>query len=184
MSEINKDKIRSMKSSKRLILSKQEKFWHYSVVPFILIVPILTTYGFVKDYLGVYEGVRTPSEMIGGYLFVIPAILFFVIQWNRLKFKTYKTKVTDNEFETALKKTANELGWSIEQSKNGFVRAHRTWSWSSSWGELITIIYEEDQLLINSICDPNAPFISVVSYGWNKKNIKTFIRNIQVYDTH
>ena len=34
-----------------------------------------------------------------------------------------------------------------------------------------------NELLINSICDPDH-MSSVASYGWNRKNIKTFIKNL------
>lgn len=164
---------------KKVKLYKWEKFWHYSVVPFLLIVPMLITWNFIEYYLGIYEGVRSPFEMVNGYLFIIPAILFYYIQKKRLKLKTYEIRTTEEDFKKAFEKTAIELDWSIEQQSKNFIRAHRGWSWSSSWGELITIIREEDKILINSICDPNAVFISVFSYGWNKRNVKTFVENLK-----
>ena len=42
---------------------------------------------------------------------------------------------------------------------------------------MVTIIKDKDRLLVNSICDPNN-MCSVVSYGWNRKNIKTFLKNL------
>ena len=42
-----------------------------------------------------------------------------------------------------------------------------------SWGEQITIIWEKDKILFNSICDPDrSP--SIASFGMNRKNRKTF----------
>jgi hypothetical protein len=42
---------------------------------------------------------------------------------------------------------------------------------------MITIIRLKDGLLINSICDPDKRS-SVVSFGWNRKNIRTFLKNL------
>jgi hypothetical protein len=42
---------------------------------------------------------------------------------------------------------------------------------------MITIIKDKDRLLLNSICDPNKGS-SVASFGWNKRNIDTFLKNL------
>jgi len=41
---------------------------------------------------------------------------------------------------------------------------------------MVTIIRDPDRLLINSICDPDN-ISSVASYGWNRKNSRTFLKN-------
>lgn len=179
MSKISESDITNMKLTRKVKLYRKELFWHYSIIPFLLIVPVLVTWNLVEHYLGIYEGVRSPLEIANGYLFIIPAVLFYYIQKKRLRLKSYEIATTEENFKQAFEKTAIELDWSVEQQKKNFIRAHRGWSWSSSWGELITIIREEDKILINSICDPNAVFISVVSYGQNKRNIKTFIENLK-----
>lgn len=179
---MDSDQISRMKSTKRIGLSKSQLFWHYSIVPFLLIVPILTTWNLIEYYvLGTYEGVRTPKELLtsGSYLFLIPAFILYFIQRARLRLKEYRIPNTNESFKGALEKTARELGWEVEDNKNEYVRLHRKWNWSASWGELITIIRDGDRILINSICDPDAFFISVVSYGWNKKNVKTFLGNLK-----
>src|SRR5690606_8683166 len=36
---------------------------------------------------------------------------------------------------------------------------------------------DRDRLLLNSICDPNQ-WSSITSYGWNKRNINSFLKNL------
>lgn len=180
MSKINKTDIELMKQTGSIKLFKWELFWHYSVVLFLFLGPIFLVWDFIQYYQGTYDGVRSPHERVWITIpFGIMAIIFYFIQRNRLKFKTYAIKATADQFKEAFEKTATELEWSVEQQDRGFIRAHRSWNWTTSWGELITIVREKDQVLINSICDPNAIFISVVSGGWNKRNVKTFIKNLE-----
>lgn len=42
---------------------------------------------------------------------------------------------------------------------------------------MTTIIKEPDRLLLNSISDPNLRS-SIISFGWNKKIIDTFLKNL------
>ncbi len=48
---------------------------------------------------------------------------------------------------------------------------------SGSWGEQITILFDDDRILINSICDPDKKS-SVVSMGRNKKNVSKLLEEI------
>jgi hypothetical protein len=70
-----------------------------------------------------------------------------------------------------------EYEWRIELNTKEVFRGYRPWSWTGSWGEMITIIKDKDRLLLNSICDPHMQS-SVASYGWNKRNIETFLKNL------
>lgn len=180
MSKINKIDIALMRQTGNIKLFKWEVFWHYSVVLFFLLSPISLVWDFIQYYQGTYHGVRSPHERLWIMIpFVIIAVIFYFIQRNRLKLKSYTISATADQFKEAFEKTAEELGWSVEQQDRSFIRAHRSWNWATSWGELITIVREKDRILINSICDPNAIFISVVSDGWNKRNVKTFIKNLE-----
>lgn len=173
--------LNEMIKEKRVKLSKAETFWHYSIVPFLLIVPLITTWSLIQYYLlDTYTGVREPNELVAGYYFVIPAFIMLFIQRNRLKFKVLMVRgVSQEMFDEAIEMTSEALGWQIETFSKNYIRAYRPWSWSGSWGELITIIRDRDKILVNSICNPNAIFMSIASYGWNKKNVRTFINNLK-----
>lgn len=88
---------------------------------------------------------------------------------KQLSFKEYQIKYSKVDFEKALKETANTLDWVIDSEEGKVVIAHRNWNWSNSWGELITIVKDTDKIYINSINNPDAIFVSLFSYGWNKK---------------
>ncbi|MGK6353483.1 hypothetical protein [Parapedobacter sp. DT-150] len=169
-----------MSKTEKIKLSFSQLCWHYSIVPFLLIVPLLEAWDLLNYYmLRKYDGVRNPSELVTVSLaFVALSILFYFIQKRRLRFREFNIPCTNEAFDKALKKTSEELKWKIVAKRKGYVRAYRDWNWSASWGELITIKREGDRILINSICNPEAIFISVISYGWNKKNIRTFIDNL------
>ncbi|WP_143053995.1 hypothetical protein [Parapedobacter koreensis] len=126
-----------------------------------------------------YNGVLEAKELfLITFGFVILAGAFFLLQRNRLKFREFDLSYTSDAFDRALKKTSEELKWKIIEKQKGYVRAYRDWERSASWGELITIKRGDGRVLINSICNPEAMFISAISYGWNKKNIRTFIGNL------
>jgi hypothetical protein len=166
--------IRRMKDTETLVLTKGQTFWHYAIVPFLLIVPILTTVDVFKYYVThTYTAARPIKDLIStGYIWVLPAIAFFFIQKRRLKFKTIKVSVDKETFKEAVEQTAKEMEWAIEKVTNEIVFAKSGFSWRS-WGEQITIIWCKDKILFNSICDPNnRP--SVASFGMNKVNRKTF----------
>ena len=172
--------IAKMKEIKTLRLNKGQLFAHYAIVPFLLIVPLFTTYSLFQFYVTKnYTGVRPPHELIDGYVFLIPAIAFYFIQKRRLRFTEISIPVESDTFKKAVEQTAEKLNWTIKNKTNGYVVAVRQggiWT-GGSWGEMITIIKDKDRILINSICDPDN-IVSVASFGWNKKKHQDIYRAI------
>ena len=168
-----------MKKNKRLKLTTVQTLTHYGVVLLLLFIVCLTGWSLIEIYItNTYTGVRTADELIKSSLpFLLLAILFAFIQERRLRFKEVNVTFTDEQFQEAIERTIKELEWRIDRNNKTFFRAYRPWNWSNSWGEMVTIIKDKDRLLVNSICDPNN-MCSVVSYGWNRKNIKTFLKNL------
>ena len=161
----------------------QLNFWnkidHYSVVVFVLIIPISLAFFKIKDILDKTEKPSREGEI---YLFIIPiifAILFYLLQKKRLRFKIAETKLTIGEIYKVVDETAIELDWIINQRKNSYFTANTNPKFTSgSWGEQITVIFTEKKILVNSICDLNK-ITSLVSMGRNKKNEQTLINNIK-----
>jgi len=176
---MNRDWIKNMKETQRLKLSFWQTVSHYFVVVFILLIPIFTLISVFEIYVTkTYDGVRSAEELLRFSLpWIIPAIAFFFIQRFQLRFKKVTIDYTDEEFKEAVERTAKELEWTIEKNKKTYLRANRPWNWTGSWGEMITIIRLKDGLLTNSICDPDK-WSSVASFGWNRRNIRTFIKNL------
>ncbi len=173
------DSIKIMKETGKLKLSFWNYVNHYFIVIFVLLIPTFSLVSVFEIYVtNTYDGVRPASELLGFSLpWLIPAAFLFYIQRNQLKFKKIYTLYSDDEFKEAIKRTVEELGWIVERNNKTYVRAHRPWNWTGSWGEMITIIKLKDGLLINSIGDPGA-WGSGFAYGWNRKNIRVFLRNL------
>ena len=171
--------VQKIKATETLVLTKGQTFWHYSIVPFLLIVPALTTVDVFKYYVThTYTAVRPIEDLIStGYIWILPAIIFFFIQKRRLKFKTINISVDKDTFKETVEQTAKEMEWELENLTNDTVVAKSDSNWRS-WGERITIIWCSDKILFNSIPDPdNRP--SITSFGMNKVNRKTFEKFLQ-----
>ncbi|MFC3197736.1 hypothetical protein ACFOET_08940 [Parapedobacter deserti] len=168
------------KAADRIQLTKRQLFWHFSVVPLLLVPPIVILIDFVSMYLDdTYKTVPTKAELLwSAMIFIGLALISFFAQRARLRFKVFEIQYNDGQFENALKMTCENLKWRILIKRKSYVRAGRYWNWSLSWGELITIKRKKGKILINSICDPDA-IPSVISYGWNRHNVKTFMSNLK-----
>lgn len=172
--------INKMIESERLKLTFFQTVSHYSIVIFLVIIWGYIAYNlFEINVTNTYSGVRSSNELIlAGLPFLVGAIVFYFIQRARLNFYALTIKFSDEEFEEALNRTANELNWKFKYHQKKYTRANRYSNWTGSWGEMITIIKDGDRLLLNSICDPDN-IASVASYGWNRKNLKTFEANLK-----
>ena len=176
---MNQEIIALMKKRRRIYLNKIELFWHFSPVLFFLMIPLFSILNLIAHYFKISKFVIDSTGFQLNYIFIIPALVVFFIQNRKLNFKEFKIKLSVDQFQKTFDKTSQELDWTLDYSNHNFIKAHRKFKYESggSWGEMITIIKEKDRILINSICNPNGIFISLISYGWNKKNIKTFIQN-------
>lgn len=177
--------IQKIKETRVLQLTKGQLFGHYAIVLILLVAPIMTTYSLFQIYVTKnYTGVRTAQELIFvSYPWLLPALFFYFLQKKRLKFSEIQLTVDKDDFIKAAELTSDKLGWTIQNISTDFIRATRPGSFSSgSWGELISIIRDTDKVLINSICDPDS-FVSVASYGWNRKNVKTFKSTLESLHT-
>lgn len=176
---MNKEEIDLMKRTKRLKLSRGQTLDHYLIIIFILLIPGFTLFSFFEIYVTeTYDGVRSVSELIStGWIWIPVAIGFYVIQHRRLKFTEVNVQYTNQELQEALERTTTEYKWQLERNDQDVLRAYRPSDWSGSLGEMITIIKDKDRLLLNSICNPNKRS-SVASFGWNRRNIDTFLKNL------
>jgi hypothetical protein len=170
--------IELMKRTKRLKLSTWQTFEHYSIVMFLCLPLLFTLYSIGSAYFGFDEGGRSVSELLPLPVpFIILALIAFFNQRRRLKFTTIHILNTHNDVREALRRTAQSLQWRIETERPDYIRAFRTEPWIGNTGEMVTIIKDGNTLLLNSISDLNRkPTFS--SFGWDKKNINTFLFNL------
>jgi hypothetical protein len=176
---MNNEQIKYSLANRELKLSNWKKFSHYGIVGFCFITPLTFTFLHLKDY---FE--NTPKTIKTGemWFFIIPTligILFYYIQKNRLKFKEVDTSLNRAELNKIIEKVAEELEWQIilKNSKRIVAKTYPSF-FSGSWGEQITIIFDNRKVLVNSICDPDKKS-SVVSMGRNKQNEDKLIKEIR-----
>ena len=164
-----------MKKNKRLKLSTIQALTHYGIVLLLLFIVCLSGWSLIEIYItNTYSGVRTADELIrNSFPFLLLAMLFAFIQHRRLRFKEINVTFTAEQFQEAIDRTIKDLEWRIDCNNKNLFRAYRPWNWSSSWGEMVTIIKDKDCLLVNSICNPDS-LSSIASYGWNKKPLRHF----------
>lgn len=125
-----------------------------------------------------YTGVRSTEEHLNvGLPWLIPAIIFAIIQYRRLNFKKLNKHITPQEFKIIAEQAGKEMNWNFMNLTKDYAVAVSSFN-GASWGERITIIRKENEILINSICNPdNRP--SVSSWGQNRKNINAFKKRIK-----
>ena len=164
----------------KLQLKFWDKFSHFGIVGFLLFIPLLFVFFHLRDTLN-----GTPKPMRDGeiYFLIIPtflAVLFYKLQSDRLKFKEVFTNLTREQLTEIIEKVGDQLKWYPEKINKNFIIAKTHPSFfSGSWGEQITILFDTNRVLVNSICDPDKKS-SVVSMGRNRKNVNTLISAIEI----
>ena len=163
----------------KLKLNPSQLFSHYGALLVYGIPVLVFAWGTIQSqFKGSSNGTRSVKEIaLVSIVLLIVGSLEFIRKRNKLKFKEYCILVDDKGFVQSVEKTAEQLNWSIDQLSASYVKAHRDGNWSWSWGEMITVIRDGEKILINSISDPNS-LIAGESFGWNRKNVDTFIRNL------
>jgi len=177
------DQIEYSIREQKLKLDFYGNFSHYGIVAFLLILPITLIVIHLRNYFMESPNILKDGEFLFLSFPSALAFLFYILQKSRLKFKVIQTKLSQHELEPIIKKVAKELGWHITSKKGQYIEA-KTFPgfFSGSWGEHITIIFDHDKVLVNSICDISKQ-PSVVSFGRNKKNVNKLIAEISKAST-
>jgi hypothetical protein len=164
----------------KLKLTLEQRFCHFSMVWLVALTPIMMIVALLKYYLfnsGSIE--RDPDELLEmGLIFLIPLTILYFIQSRGLKFKEIRIRTTETEFQEAVMNTKKRLGWTITKNTGTLIKAKKKWDWTISPGELITIYWYDDKILINSICSLDRPG-TIMFLGRNKRNISTFEEEIK-----
>lgn len=169
-----------MITSQRLKLSFWDKISHYWIVVLTFFGAIFWWYQVIKINITKLETTFPTLErsIMLGVGFLVISIVFFIIQYRRLIFKQVVIDCTKKQCKKAIVKTTQELEWIIIEKSDSYICAVHNTRTYLNWGELITIIKTDKGILINSICAPAAK-TALFSFGWNRKNRNTFIRNLK-----
>src|SRR5687767_5246588 len=163
-----------MSKPQKLQLKGEQLFSHYAFLIVFLVVPVFNMISVFQILTGKDEGGSTLNEHLTVSIpFVVLGILFCFRQNKRLYFKEYKISHTDGELQDAIRITADQLNWTIDTNKKGYLRAYRVGEGFDWWGQMITIMYDNNTILMNSVSDPNVT-PTFTSIGWDKRNVRTF----------
>ena len=129
----------------------------------------------------VYDWIADREFRAGGFTFffvgiVVPTVLgvlMYRYQIRQLELKQIPTKFATAEVSEIVAEIAKRNNWEVKHNTKTFImlRTHPPF-WSGSWGEQITLLFDDGTVWVNSICDPNKR-TSIVSMGRNKENIQT-----------
>jgi hypothetical protein len=157
-------------------------FWaklsHFGLVLFLLFIPAMFLFILLLDFL---RGNPTSFRTEELWFILTPLVLsfvFFRIQKSRLKFQVIKTTLKRDEIVNIIEQVAHQLEWKGRFFSREIYEAKTDPGFfSGSWGEKITILLADNQVFVNSICDPDKRS-SVVSMGRNRENEETLVESI------
>ncbi|HEX9600681.1 MAG TPA: hypothetical protein VF985_04275 [Mariniflexile sp.] len=158
-------------SYKTILLNFKNKLTYYGIVYYSLVVSALFMIGKSVDSL---QDNILALELTGLTL----ATFILASQNKKFKFKAIHADLTTREINSAIHITAKELKWYlIDVGQNYTIAKREGGSFPFSWEEQITIKFNNKEILVNSLCNPDSTMVTI--FGKNKKNIKTFERNIK-----
>lgn len=164
----------------KLKLNSSDRFTHFAVAWICFLVFAITPIFIYLRFLIIGEA-DYPSR--GLILFIaiasIISYLLYKLQVTKLKFKIVETNLNREELDEIINRVAKDLKWIIfSVNKRSIIAKTFPSILSGSWGEQITILFDKNKVLVNSICDPKKQS-SVVSMGRNKKNMNKLIDEIE-----
>ena len=161
---------------------------HFLVVHFLLMISLAALFIIAYIYIGTRSGklvlYNKDAYNIPSWVALVSVILAFPayrLQANRLKFKEVHTTLTRDQIVDIIEKVGEKLKWHPDEVAANFIIAKtfrffpfRFFFWEV-WGEQITILFDSNRILINSISRKG----SLVSYGHNKKNVNRLVEEIE-----
>lgn len=164
----------------KLKLNPKDKSSHFAVAWVCFLVFAITPVFIYLRFLIIGEAKSSGRGVI--IFFAIASVisyLLYKLQLNKLKFKIVETNLKREELDEIINRIAKELKWIIfSVNKRSIIARTFPSILSGSWGEQITILFDKNKVLVNSICDPKKQS-SIVSMGRNKRNMNRLIEEIE-----
>jgi hypothetical protein len=161
-----------MRKTKRLRLGKTHTVLHYFFGFVLMGIPLLA-------FIFLYHDIRSGEKSTFFYITLISVglgYLYFFRQYRSLNFKVIPVRVTEQEFREIFDELSKKMHWIHEHSGSGYIVATTEFRWIN-WGTMITLVRDEDTLMINSICDLyKRP--STTAWGQNRRNYAAFMQYV------
>lgn len=146
---------------------------------FLLVFPCIVASYFIRDAITIgHISLNTPFVLFF-LLSIVVSITFYFKQKNSLRFQVYQYSGNRDNIFKILEELATRNDWTIEmKSYNAFIAETNPGFFSGSWGEQVTILFNEKNIYLNSICSLNKK-ASIASYGRNKANVQLIVESLQ-----
>ena len=176
---MKKELIKKSLETGELHLTFWQREGHYGLVIYLLIIPTIFLFFFIKDVINDNFERAKPEFLVIGLIACGLSFVIYRLQKKRLKFVTIETKLDRDQLTQIIELTGEELKWRPHFIDDQVIIA-KTFPgfWSGSWGEQITIIFDKGKIFVNSICDPDSRS-SVFSNGRNTKNINLLVERVK-----
>lgn len=176
---MKRDLIKKSIETGELQLTFSQKEGHFGIVFYLLIIPAFFLFFYIKDTNSSNFDERKVEIPIIALVSCGISLLLYRHQKQMLKFVTVATQLDRAELNKIIETTSDQLKWKPQfMDDQVFIAKTFPGIWSGSWGEQITILFDHDKILINSICDPDNRG-SLFSIGRNKKNINLFVELVK-----
>ena len=152
--------------TERLPLNNWRRVWYYLPLAYV-------------------SGLTIVMYAIPSYPFAIAFTIIALLIARKLRrdrmFHSIRTNRSADENYVLAMSLIDGTDWCINKSVHGELIEALTYPpfWKGSWGELVTLRFESDRVLINSICDPHR-HPSVASWGQNRKNVSFLLKALAV----
>lgn len=164
-------------------LGRWDKFNHYFPVYLLFGISVsMPGFWLYDQVIGLPKPpVIHPGDLAFSLIVVLPLIVGIVIyrsQKRALRLVSVKTGREKSENRELVRKAARTLGCDFAvDDEDEFVGITNPPFRSGSWGERITVLFESDEVFVNSICDPDKQ-TSLVSCGRNRANVRKIVRSL------
>lgn len=157
---MNEENARAAIKSSRLRLKGLQLFNYYGPCISFATVPILF------PLFGPVDDVVFPIIII----FSILAVVAGFVQYNGLKLHQFALEVHKTEALAKLEDFAQERKWFVFKPTDNVIEMVTPMNFLN-WGQRITVIFDENKVLVNSICDPSKK-MALTSWGQNYSNVQ------------
>lgn len=153
-----------------------DRLTHFEPVFYLLLLSFVVPFMLGYDWLVYAEPVSLEKSLTTLFLLTfLPITLaagLYVFQTRQLRLTRIITSYNLDAIREIVVDAARLNNWEVKNNRKTLMilKTHPSF-WSGSWGEQITLLFDERTVWVNSICDPDKR-TSIVSAGRNKQNIE------------
>lgn len=167
---MDQSKFNDVITTGRLPLSGSQAFTHYTVVFSFAGLSLFGIYLMLTSE----DTASFERSLYGCIIFVALSLLFYVIQKRRLRFIVMDTILNRNQLQQVIDYVASRRDWKkTTQGEHHYTATSYDGFLGGSWGEYITILFHNNKIYFNSICDPDKR-TSVTAWGRNWEHARLF----------